>query len=159
MRLLFAAVFAALCAPARAGSHDCLFDGSCAARPALAADSPEPVYAETPEAAAAGRTLDRWSGVKKGASEGALFGFSGGLYPAVELVSDGFGRRMSRAYDGPRPGNGGGEVRYYGGIALGILLYIPALVLGGLGGLIGGAFGAAAPEAVDEWDAERALFD
>lgn len=149
MRSLLAAVLLSLPAAARA---DCLFDGACAPRPAVTA----PAVAADDDAAPAPSRLD---GLKKGASEGALLGFYAGISPAVKLTEEGFGRRMSRYYDGPRSGNGDGGLYYYGGIALGILLYIPALVLGGIGGLFGGAAGAAAPEEAKEWDAERFLFD
>lgn len=146
-------LLAVLALPARAG--DCLFDGACGPRPAA-------VLAGSPlddADAAENAGLDRWDGVKKGASEGALFGFFAGLYPALALVDEGFGRKMSRHHDGARPDNGDGKAYYYGGVILAAVLYLPALVLGGLGGLLGGAAGAAAPEAVSKWDAEKTLFD
>lgn len=154
MNAFFAAVLLTLLAPpARAATNDCLFDGICGARPALAAAEETPVPAEAPAAAT------RLSGLKKGASEGALLGFYAGISPAVKLVEEGFGRRMSRAYDGARSDNGGGGLYYYGGMVIGAILYIPALILGGVGGLFGGAAGAAAPESARKWDAEKFLFD
>lgn len=139
-----------LAAPARA---DCLFDGACA--PALSASSSLP----GPGGPAEADGVDRWDGVRKGAAQGALFGFYTGLSPALALVEEGFGRRMSRAYDGARADNGHGGAYYYGGMLLAAVLYLPALVLGGLGGLFGASAGAVAPDPVSEWDAEKTLFD
>jgi len=134
-KILLAAAFAAALAPlSRAASNDCVFDGNCAPR-----------------------APSRWDGVEKGAEEGATFGLLGTLTPAVHLVSEGFGRGMSRAADGPRGDNGGGGAYTFGGIVLAVLLYIPALVVGGVGGLIGGLIGGASPETVSSWDAERTL--
>lgn len=141
-----------LAAPARA---DCLFDGDCAPAPALSASSSASGPAEGAETAGVGR----WDGANKGATEGALFGFFAGLSPALALVEEGFGRRMHRAYDGAREDDGLGGAYYYGGMALAAVLYLPALVLGGLGGLFGASAGAVAPDSVSEWDAEKALFD
>jgi hypothetical protein len=157
MKIHALALFAVLLAPsARAVSSDCLFDGGCAARPALAA-SEDAAPVETLSAAES-PSATRLSGLKKGASEGALLGFYAGISPAAKLVDEGFGRRMSRGADGPRSDNGGGAAYFYGGIALAAILYIPALVLGGIGGLLGGAAGAAAPDAAQDWDAEKLLF-
>src|SRR5579885_1577113 len=99
-------VLAALAAApsARAADGGCLFDGTCAAAPALAAPGAEPAPAE--EAYGSPEHESLWSGLKKGASEGALFGFYAGIAPAVKLVDEGFGRRMSRGYDGARADNG-----------------------------------------------------
>lgn len=143
-------LLALLLASPAAADEGCLFDGACAPRPALAVSAGEPVYVVEPvEAPGPGR----WQGVKKGASEGALFAFFATLSPGLALVEEGFDRRMSRTDEA------GGKWMMYGGFVLAALLYIPALALGAAGGLAGGLAGAAAPEAVDEWDAERALFD
>ena len=156
----FAILIAALtiAAPAGAASNDCLFDGACG-RPAAAATvdavaAPEPK--QVPEPAFA---LKRWEGAKKGAQEGALFGFFLPLSPAISLVDEGFGRRYSRSADGPRAGNDNGALYYYGGIALAVLLYVPALVIGAVGGAVGTAAGAIAPESAKSWDAERFFVD
>ena len=146
------AVLLSLSSPARA---DCLFDGGCAPRAAAAVPS-----ADGDDAVAAGAPApSRLSGLKKGASEGALLGFYAGISPALAALDEGFGRSLSHASDGPRRDNANAGLYYYGGMALAVLLYIPALVLGGLGGLFGGAAGAAAPEEAKEWDAEKFLFD
>lgn len=137
-------------APPRA---DCMFDGSCAPRP----DAPAPAVV----AGGGGGTKSpsRLGGLEKGASEGALLGFYTGISPALTMLDAGFGRSLSRASDGPRSDNGNGGLYYYGGMALAAILYIPALILGGIGGLFGGAAGAAAPKEAAKWDAERLLFD
>jgi hypothetical protein len=152
-------LLAVLLAPAaRAVSPDCLFDGSCAARPVLAAAAESPAGASALSSAES-PSATRLSGLKKGASQGALLGFYAGLSPALKLVDEGFGRRMSYGSDGPRSDNGHGDAYFYGGIVLAALLYLPALALGGIGGLFGGAAGTAAPDAARSWDAERFLFD
>ena len=102
---------------------------------------------------------ERWKGMKKGVSEGALLGFMGVLYPAVQMVSEGFGRGMSSHYDGPRGDNGHADLYSAAGWVLGAVLYIPALVVGAAGGIAGGLVGAAAPKAAAGWDAEHLLFD
>ena len=153
--LLLAALTAAVPAAADEG---CLFDGACAPRAELASSGAEPSaawVASTPSAPG----LSRWDGIKKGASEGALFGFLGTVSPGVALVDEGFGRRVSRAHDGPDAGNGGGGLFTYVGFIVAAVLYVPALALGAVGGLAGGLVGAASPEAVEEWDAERTLFE
>jgi hypothetical protein len=161
MNALIVAVLLSLLAPAaRAASNDCLFDGTCAPRSAAhaAPDASDaaPVLEGSDGAPAAGLSLV--SGLRKGASEGALLGFYAGLSPALKLVDEGFGRRMSRGADGPRSDNGHGDAYFYGGMALAAVLYLPALVLSAVGGLFGGAAGAAAPGAAKGWDAEGLLF-
>ena len=139
--LLLAALLTVLIAPlSRASSNDCLFDGNCGPRPNLSSQSPEPVSASAPP-------FSYLSGMTKGASEGATLGFMGTLTPAVSLMSAGI----------DRPDSGHSEAYYYGGIALGILLYIPALVIGALGGLFGAAAGAIVPEKAKNWDGESAI--
>ena len=102
-------------------------------------------------------------GIKKGAQEGALLGFYSGIAPAASMIDAGFTRSMSRHYDGARSDNGHADLYYYTGIALGVLLYIPALILGmvggGIGAAVGGASEAARPGSTERWDAERLLFD
>lgn len=97
-------------------------------------------------------------GIVKGAQEGALAGFALVLYPAVSLMAEGFGRRMSRGYDGAREDNGGGGWYMAAGIAVAAILYIPALVAAGLGGLGGAAAGgvaeAVSPGATKDWCGE-----
>lgn len=149
-----------LCAAPAFADDGCLFDGSCGPRPALAVEAdrtPEPDELASDRPAAA--QLSRWAGTKKGAAEGATGGFMLTLYPAVALTSDGFGRRMSSVHDGVRPDNANGELYMYAGLALAVVLYIPALVVGAVGGLGGGFVGAAVPDTVKDWDAESALFD
>jgi len=101
----------------------------------LVMDAPEPK--EVPAPGIGG-------GIVKGAQEGAMAGFAVVLQPAVSLISEAYGRRMSRAYDGPRGDNGGGGWTMAAGIAAAVILYIPALVAAGLGGLGGAAAGAVA---------------
>lgn len=147
----FDAAPAPVAAPASAAFDDgCIFDG-CAPR----SSSPPPAAGE----GSALRQLTRWEGAKKGAEEGALLGFMGTLRPALALADDGLSRRMSRAYDGERPENAGGASSDYGGFLLAALLYLPALVVGGLAAAGGALIGAASPQTADDWDAERALFD
>jgi len=117
----------------------CLFDGSCAARaPAAVA------------AASAPGPRGPLTGLKKGAAEGALLGFLGTEYPAIELLDRGFDREVSR----------GGEAGPYtvGGFVLGALLYIPALAVGAVAGLVGALVGAGAeaarPGSTQKWNAE-----
>jgi hypothetical protein len=144
--LLLAALSAAVPAAADEG---CLFDGACGPRPSLAVSAGEPVYVVEPVEPP---SPSRWEGVKKGASEGSLFAFFAALSPGLALVEEGFDRRMSRRDEQ------GGKLMMYGGFALAAVLYIPALVLGAAGGLVGGLVGAASPETVEDWDAEDTLF-
>ncbi len=137
---LLASPAAIVAAPSYAGSNDCLFDRDCASRPGLTIESPEPVLAEVAPAAT------RLSGLTKGASEGATLGFMLPLTPAVELMSKGFDRGMQH--------RSGSDAFFIGGIALGVILYIPALVIGAVGGLFGAVAGTAAPESAQKWDAE-----
>lgn len=155
-RIMLAAAFAALCAPpSLAATNDCLFDGTCG--PRAGADAADPVVVVPDGFKAPRPALGRSGGLVKGAQEGAFLGMLGTLTPATGLMSEGFGRNMSRGADGPRGDNGGGDGYMYGGIALAALLYIPALVIGGLGGLIGGAIGVISPETARRWDAEAFL--
>ncbi|MBI3551721.1 MAG: hypothetical protein HY077_04325 [Elusimicrobia bacterium] len=103
-----------------------------------------------------------WAGTKKGASEGALLGFYAVLSPAVKLLSEGFGRAMSRGYDGPRSDNGSAKGYEAAGIALAVVLYIPALVVGAVAGAVGAAAGAVSeavePGSTKDWDTEKRIF-
>lgn len=99
------------------------------------------------------------AGLSQGADQGALLGFFAVLSPAVSLVSEGFGRKMSRAYDGAHATNANGGAYEAAGIALAVLLYVPALAVAavtGLGGAVAGA-GAelASPGSTDKWDVEK----
>lgn len=156
---------------------DCLFDNRCGAAtaPPLVVDPGglgATIEAAAPEQAGARRKVTApepplperaWVGAKKGAGEGAKLGFYGVLSPAIGLMSESFGRQMSSYYDGPRSDNGGGRAMWWGGLALAVVLYIPALVAGAAGAIVGGLVGAGAesvkPGATEGWDVERKLFD
>lgn len=170
----------------------CLFDANCSGvsqpPPAVRADGPDrgTGLASAPDAAPArrdeaslgappvGRTpalslgsqaapSGAWAGTKKGSQEGALLGFFAVISPAAALLSEGFSRDMSRAHDGAWSGNGDSTAYKVAGVALGALLYIPALVAGAVGGAFGAAAGSVAetvrPGSTRAWDAEGLLFD
>ena len=121
-----------------------------------------PTHTDGPPSAFGGedRPIGVWNGVKKGASQGAMLGFLGVLYPAVSLLSEGFGREMGRRYDGSTK-----SPRLYAvaGIALGVILYIPALVVGAVGWAVGAVAGGVAeavkPGSTADWDVEGAILD
>lgn len=160
----------AFCEPA---DPACLFDGNCRPAPSAPAVSSDEAFLEGSRAdlakvaalsqAAKERSSSPWSGAKKGAQEGATLGFYAGISPAAGLLSEGYGRRMSRAYDGARGDNDWAGAYMAAGIVLGVILYIPALALGLVGGLIGTPAGAvaetASPGSTSQWDAEGWLFD
>lgn len=130
--------------------------------PSLTADIPAPAVESggvTPGAPA----RDILSGVKNGARAGATLGFYGVLSPAIHLLSEGFGRGMSGYYDGPRKGNAHPGLYTAAGWALAAVLYVPALIVGAVGGAVGAVVGAGAelvsPGSPSRWDVERAVFD
>ncbi|TPW19011.1 MAG: hypothetical protein FD126_3108, partial [Elusimicrobia bacterium] len=109
----------------------------------LAADRPSHAGVPVP-AAPARKTAGIGGGAVKGTQEGAMAGFSVVLQPAVSLISKSY--------------NGGGGWYMAAGVAVGAILYIPALVAAGLGGLGGSAAGgvaeAVAPGSTDSWCGE-----
>lgn len=123
-----------------------------------------PGAAEVPAPATEGRKGETGilAGISNGGQQGALGGFYAVISPAAKLISEGFGRDMSRHYDGPDSGNGGGGAYWAAGIALGVLLYIPALVAGGLGAVGGAVAGAvsemSSPGSTKGWDVEKRMF-
>lgn len=123
----------------------------------LAAETPVPAEVPAP-APGAPDSPGIGGGIVKGAQEGAMAGFTLVLYPAVSLMSEGFGRQLSRGYDGTRADNAGGGWYMAAGIAVAAILYIPALVAAGLGGLGGAAAGgvaeAVSPGSTKDWCAE-----
>ncbi|TBR20992.1 hypothetical protein EPO15_11445 [bacterium] len=142
-------------APVRAeeGSAPRKLDFSLAADlPAAQVPTPDPKAVPTPGIG---------GGIVKGAQEGAMAGFSVVLQPAVLLLSEGYGRQMSRHYDGGRGDNGGGEWYMAAGFVVAAVLYIPALVAAGLGGLGGGVAGGVAegvsPGSTKGWCGECVL--
>jgi len=87
--------------------------------------------------------------LRQGAVQGAYSGFSVGFaaveMPAVALIE----ADMERGLGMVAPG-----VRFYAGVLLGAILYIPALVVGLAGGVLGTPAGAAA-EAVEQGSTKR----
>mgnify|MGYP001612181921 CR=1 FL=1 len=139
-------------------------DAAVPARPldlSLSAESLAPAEVPAP-LVGGGKTPGIGAGIVKGSQEGAMGGFALVMVPGVSLISEGFGRRMSRGYDGPRGDNGGGGWYMAAGIALAVVLYVPALVAAGLGGLGGAAAGGAAeavsPGSTADWCGE-CVFD
>lgn len=130
-----------------------------ATQPGLDKDAGVPAPAPEGKTEQSGGVVD---GVKHGASEGALLGFYAVLSPAVSLLSEGFGRAMSRHYDGARGDNGNAKAYETAGIVLGAVLYVPALAVGAATGTIGALAGAASeavkPGSTKGWDAEKQLF-
>lgn len=128
---------------------------------AAVADVPSPILGDGNNKKSSSKN-GVWAGVKNGSEQGALLGFFAGIAPAASLLSEGMGRRMSRGYDGARSDNGNGGLYAAGGIVLGVLLYVPALVLGAVGGALGAVGGAASesvkPGSTRSWDAENTLF-
>lgn len=126
----------------------------------LAVETPEPKGIPTPDRVDA-PTPGIGGGIVKGAQEGAMAGFAVVLQPAVALISEAYGRQMSRAYDGQRGDNGGAGWYMAAGIAAAVILYIPALVAAGLGGLGGAAAGgvaeAVSPGSTKTWCGECVL--
>lgn len=124
---------------------------------ALAAESPVPAEVPAP-APGAPDSPGVGGGIVKGAQEGAMAGFSAVLQPAVLLLSEGFGRRMSQHYDGGREDNGGGGWYMAAGFVVAAVLYVPALVAAGLGGLggavAGGVAEGVAPGSTRRWCGE-----
>ncbi len=98
-------------------------------------------------------------GFIRGGQQGAILGLGGVLYPAVSLLSEGYGRAMSRSYDGPRSDNGYSGLYTAAGAILLFILFVPAVVAGVVGAGIGAIAGAIAPKAAAKWDAESVLSD
>lgn len=165
-------VLLAVQAVAQEGGSSCLFDTACPESSAPAAAADEAFLKEGRVQLARMDELSRaakaapptpWTGAKKGAEEGGLLGFFAVISPAAALMSEGFSRKMSRAYDGARDGNDWGDAYIIAGIAVGAVLYVPALALGLVGGIIGTPAGAVAetvsPGSTAKWNAEGWLFD
>lgn len=171
----------------RGSGYDFLFDGGTAGRRAAggagavaasagaragtlepSGDSPYslPLEASVPVPFEEGRRPPRetgaWAGIKRGGEQGALGGFYSVLSPAIKLVEEGFDRDMSRRYDGARSDNGGSGLFWAGGIVLAVILYIPALIAGGIaavgGAVAGAAAETAAPGSTKGWDVEKKIF-
>ncbi len=163
---------------------DCLFDQNCgqasasdavdaaassaAGAPSLASSRVTPVGGSSFAAAgvpALGLAADERGATantdRRGAAEGASAGFEFGmgvvLYPAVSLMSDGFGRSMSSAYDGPNSDNRFAGAYSTLGVILAIFLYVPALVVGAVTGIAGAVSEAVSPGSTSGW--VEKLFD
>lgn len=99
------------------------------------------------------------TGLVNGAWAGFAWPFYAVLSPAIHLLSEGFGRRMSRAYDGARGDNGGSGAYTAGGVVLGAVLYVPALAVGAAGAVIGAVAGPIAeklrPGSTSRWDPDK----
>ncbi len=105
-----------------------------------------PVPAPTPPGNALGSRL--WRGSKKGAQSGFVLGFGVVESPAIALLSKGMDRGFKYDLDGYR-------FFTWSGAILGAILYIPALAVGVVGGILGAAAGSAAeavkPGATKNW--------
>lgn len=99
------------------------------------------------------------TGWKNGITAGFGWPFYAVLSPAIWLVSEGFGRDMSRHYDGARGDNVRGEVYSVSGVVLAAVLYVPALAVGVAGAVIGAVAGPIAekinPGSTRKWDPDK----